>query len=86
MMNRKAWIEVLQYVLLIAVLMVNIVVILNSQAETRKARETNKQRQVDMINHFDCVVLLTKKYPNINFQALNYDDSKRYLTECAEAM
>ncbi len=56
---------------------------------TLEAREANKQRQEELaarqdntINHIDCVLLLTKKYPKVNFQALNYDQTSEYLREC----
>lgn len=52
------------------------------QDSTIEARRLNLARQDKIINHIDCVLLLTKKYPKVNFQALNYDQLKKYLNDC----
>lgn len=90
-MNRKAWVEALQYIFLLTVVILNIIglvkietIIRDNQASTLAARQANIDRQDRIINHLDCVFLLTKKYPTIHFQALNYDQSKTYLDECAK--
>lgn len=53
------------------------------QKQTLERSQANKDRQVDMIEHFDCVIFLQKKFPNINFEAMNYNDSKTFVNkEC----
>lgn len=90
-MNRKAWVEALQYIFLLAVVILNIIglvkiqtIIDENQQSTLAARQANMDRQDKIINHIDCVLLLNKKYPNVNFQTLSYDDSKAYLDKCAK--
>lgn len=52
-------------------------------AATVEARKLNLARQDNIINHVDCIILLSKKYPKVNFQALNYDQLKHILNDCA---
>lgn len=91
-MNRKAWVEALQYIFLLTVVILNIIglvkietIIRDNQASTLAARQANMDRQDRIINHLDCVFLLGTKYPNVNFKALNYDQQKAYLGECAKS-
>jgi hypothetical protein len=53
-----------------------------NQKSAIEARKANKQWIDVVVNHIDCVVLLSKKYPTVNFPALNYDQLKGYLNEC----
>lgn len=50
---------------------------------TMQARADNKKRQDDMTNYIQCILLLNKKYPDVNFQQLNYEQTKKYLVDCA---
>lgn len=50
--------------------------------DTLKAREANRQRQDLIINHIDCIVLLSKTHPEFNFQTATLDQTKVILKEC----
>lgn len=50
-------------------------------SETRNGRAANIVRQNAMTEHFDCVILLRKKFPDVNFDAFNYDDSLMFINK-----
>lgn len=59
-------------------------IIQSSQTATLEARKQNAERQERTIGYIQCVILLTKKYPDVNFPSLNYDQTKAYSDECAK--
>lgn len=83
-MIRKAWVEALQYILIIAVLIVNIIgivkiqtVINDNQAQTIVARQQNIQRQQEIKDYIKCLILLRYDNPTLTV------NSTRAQTEAA---
>lgn len=58
-------------------------IIVGNQQSNIAARKASIERDAENKRYIQCIALLTKKYPNVNFQALSYDESKAYLVECA---
>lgn len=56
----------------------------NNQAQTVEGRKANADRQREMKAYIKCVVLLSKKYPDVNFPTLNLQQTEPYLDACAK--
>lgn len=55
-----------------------------TRQETNVARAANTERQNKIVSFIQCSFLIQKKYPDVNFQALNYEQSKPYLIDCSK--
>ncbi len=56
------------------------------QAQTLAARQANMERQDRIIGHIDCIVLLAKTHPEVNFQDLSLAETKGYINQCADVV
>lgn len=88
-MIRKAWVEALQYILIIAVLVVNIIgivkiqtVINDNQAQTIAARQTNLQHQQEIKDYIKCIVLLRYDNPTLTVNSTR-SETEVALDKCA---
>ncbi len=57
--------------------------IINNNNAAIEARKQNMQRQENITNYVKCILLLSKKHPELNIASLNYDQSNALLDECA---
>lgn len=55
----------------------------NNQSQQVQARKDAIARDNRNKAYIKCVVLSGKKYPDVNFQTLNYDQTEPYLDDCA---
>lgn len=59
-------------------------IIKTNQAGTLEARKQNVQRQDELKGYIECIVLLGKAHPDINFQISSLEQTKALLDECAK--
>jgi cell division protein FtsL len=56
----------------------------SNQESALVARQANADRQNEMKAYIQCVLLLSKAYPDVDFRALGLEETKVYLDKCAE--